>query len=703
MMQFFLKKDFLKRAHRTLSLVVVAMLAMPWAVFADNVVTDGDGAAPFAVSSLNFGSVCPGSTTTKPVLLAIRRQGSSGPQVFPNSTTVTVSLIGVSPSSGALSTTPTGTVGTIQLPSTWADAANNSFSAQTVTSQVTLVAPATGSISGPLSVTYRATGGTVTRETPLTVTASIASSGCDSAPPVITVPSDITAEATGPNGAVVTYSATAFDVGDNSSRPVSCTPASGSTFPLGPTTVKCSSSDTTGNSTDKSFKVTVVDTTAPTISGAPDITGVEATGATGAAVTYTSPSASDLVDGSRPVSCTPTSGSTFPLGSTTVSCSASDTSGHTATKTFTVTVVDTTGPVLVLPADFTAEATGPAGAAVPFSTSASDVVDGDRPVNCTPASGSTFPLGPTTVTCSSSDTSSNSTSGSFKVTVVDTTPPVISSTTNQTAEATGPNGAAVTYTAPTASDLVSGTVPVNCAPASGTTFPLGETTVTCSASDAASNSASTSFKVTVVDTTPPVLTLPADQKINATGTSGAEATFSASATDLVSGNASVTCTPASGTTFPIGITTVTCKAKDGAGNEATGSFTIQVTYELKGFSQPADPSPRAPTTIVWNTIKGGSTVPLKFEVFAGSTELTSTSVVDQPSSAKYDCTSGTEDVVEITSTGSTVLRYDTTAGQFIYNWQTPKEAGRCYKVTIAVKDGSTSEPGSSITAYFKLK
>jgi hypothetical protein len=49
--------------------------------------------------------------------------------------------------------------------------------------------------------------------------------------------------------------------------------------------------------------------------------------------------------------------------------------------------------------------------------------------------------------------------------------------------------------------------------------------------------------------------------------------------------------------------------------------------------------------------------------------------------------------------GNTVLRYDTTSGQFVFNWQTPKnKAGSCYKVTIPAKDGV-----SSLTAYFKLK
>jgi hypothetical protein len=107
-------------------------------------------------------------------------------------------------------------------------------------------------------------------------------------------------------------------------------------------------------------------------------------------------------------------------------------------------------------------------------------------------------------------------------------------------------------------------------------------------------------------------------------------------------------------------------------------------------------------TGVLNTVKGGSTVPLKFEVFGdkavSSTEITSTSIVKSFKTAKIACdNSSSEDAIEITSTGGTVLRYDTTAGQFIQNWQTPKNPGECHKVTLTLIDDST------IQALFKLK
>ncbi|OYV63031.1 MAG: hypothetical protein B7Z72_14575, partial [Gemmatimonadetes bacterium 21-71-4] len=85
------------------------------------------------------------------------------------------------------------------------------------------------------------------------------------------------------------------------------------------------------------------------------------------------------------------------------------------------------------------------------------------------------------------------------------TPPVVTVPGNVTTEATGPAGAAVTFSA-SATDN-SGSVPVTCVPASGSTFALGTTTVTCSATNTGGNG-SASFTVTVVDTTPPALSLP---------------------------------------------------------------------------------------------------------------------------------------------------------------------------------------------------
>ena len=160
---------------------------------------------------------------------------------------------------------------------------------------------------------------------------------------------------------------------------------------------------------------TVQDKTPPTLN-LPSAMTVEGTSSSGAVVTY-STSASDLVDGSVPVTCTPASGSTFPFATTTVSCSATDKSGNSATGAFTVTVQDKTPPTISVPADMTVPATSNGGAVAKFTVSASDLVDGSVAVTCTPASGSTFPLGTTAVSCSAKDKAGNAASASFKVTV----------------------------------------------------------------------------------------------------------------------------------------------------------------------------------------------------------------------------------------------------------------------------------------------
>jgi hypothetical protein len=142
-----------------------------------------------------------------------------------------------------------------------------------------------------------------------------------------------------------------------------------------------------------------------------------------------------------------------------------------------------------------------------------------------------------------------------------------------------------------------------------------------------------------------------------------------------------------------GTHTYTATATNGAGqtSEATLTYTVK-EWTLKGFYSPVDMNG------VWNTVKGGSTVPLKFEVFADG-ELTSTSAVKGFTQKQVSCPGGAAvtDAIETTVLGGTALRYDTTGGQFIQNWQTPKRPGACYAVTVTTQDGS------HLDASFQLK
>ena len=240
----------------------------------------------------------------------------------------------------------------------------------------------------------------------------------DKTKPTVTVPANIIKEATGPSGAAATYSGVTANDNLDANPHVNCTPSSGSTFPLGTTTVNCTGTDKAGNTASGSFDVTVQDTTAPDIT-VPANKTVEATSATGAAVSFASEvSATDTVDGPVSVTCSPNSGSTFAIGTTAVSCSATDAHHNTATKSFTINVHDTTAPTLGTHADVNATATSSTGEVVNYTRpNATDTVDSNPTVSCAPVSGATFPVGTTTVSCTAKDATGNTSAGTFKVNV----------------------------------------------------------------------------------------------------------------------------------------------------------------------------------------------------------------------------------------------------------------------------------------------
>src|SRR5207249_3315905 len=143
------------------------------------------------------------------------------------------------------------------------------------------------------------------------------------------------------------------------------------------------------------------------------------------------------------VTSSPASGFAFPLGTTTVTSTARDTSGNRSTCTFTVTVNDTLAPTITCPANLTVNtAPGACTSNVTFTVSASDDCAVTN-VTSSPASGFAFPLGTTTVTSTARDSSGNSSSCSFTVTVVGT--PM--SITDQPANVTACNGGTATFTA----------------------------------------------------------------------------------------------------------------------------------------------------------------------------------------------------------------------------------------------------------------
>ena len=295
----------------------------------------------------------------------------------------------------------------------------------------------------------------------------------------------------------------------------------------------------------------------------PEVEVVEATSANGAVVSFDAFAISQHNGQQIPASCNARSGDTFPLGFTLVYCTATDING-TSEGEFNIFVQDTTVPTMTVPDDIVT-----ADPVVTYTVTATDTLDGAITPLCFPASGATFALGTTTVFCVAEDAQFNTAFGSFKVTVTGG-PPTLTVPGDLTAEATSGAGAVVSWVA-TATESAS----IVCTPASGSTFGLGTTPVSCTATNSLGSDTGT-FSVTVVDTTPPALTLPGDITAEATGASGAVVTYTASAHDLVDGSVSVACTPASGSTFPFGGTHVNCVATDAQGNEASGGFDITV-------------------------------------------------------------------------------------------------------------------------------
>jgi hypothetical protein len=143
-----------------------------------------------------------------------------------------------------------------------------------------------------------------------------------------------------------------------------------------------------------------------------------------------------------------------------------------------------------------------------------------------------------------------------------------------------------------------------------------------------------------------------------------------------------------------GTHTVTAVAWDYAGNTTTQTRGFTVTgYALRGFSEPVDMPPMV------NTVKGGRAVPLKFEVFAGATELTSTATVSSFTAREVACSSvgTTADDIEFTTTGRDEpdLRHHRRPAR--PELSVPGTTNRCFTVTMTTVDGSR------LSSVFKTK
>lgn len=305
-------------------------------------------------------------------------------------------------------------------------------------------------------------------------------------------------------------------------------------------------------------------------------------------------------------------------------------------------------------------------------------------VVCNPPSGSFFPAGVTTVVCSSE----NGGHCSFTVTVTGAVAIMLIGTNPLTVEchsefqdpgATAQNGSGDPV--PVTS---SGTVDANTP---------GTYTITYTATEG-SFTATATRTVEVVDTTPPAINCPADIVVtlpsNTTDTSMA-VNYSVTALESCS-SATITSTPASGSLFPIGATTVTATATDAANNTSPCSFTVTVLYNFTGFFQPVDNLP------VLNRVQAGRAIPVKFSLSGdkGLNILAS----GFPASGVIECDSNdpVSEVEETVTAGNSSLSYDPAADQYIYVWKTDAAwAGTCRQLVVKLNDGSEHR------ANFKFK
>lgn len=429
----------------------------------------------------------------------------------------------------------------------------------------------------PIEVANPAPGGIIPNNTIIFEEGTIILN--DTTPPVFSgCPDTISvSNSVGLCSAVVTWAEpTATD--DCSTVTVTKTHNSGESFAVGITEVIYVAMDFAGNTDTCKFYIEVVDDENPVLNNCPgNIAQDNDAGLCGAVVTWADPTISDNCPGST-LSGSHSSGDFFPVGTTTVTLTATDAAGNTDSCSFDVVITDTEDPSVTCPADITmGNDAGECGAVVSWTVpTPTDNCAIDTLIS-TAQPGDFFSVGTATVTYTATDDSGNTSTCSFSVTVEDTEAP---KAVCQDAEAVLDASGNVTITA---TDINVGSTD-NCgvdnmqvAPSSFDCDSLGQRTVILTVSDAAGNTSECTATVTVVDTLPPTamcknlsITLNASGEASITASSINNGSTDNCAVDSLAVN------PSMFTCDDLGNNTVTLSAFDSSGNEGTCTATVKV-------------------------------------------------------------------------------------------------------------------------------